>query len=94
MAGVYDLGDVVALTAAFTNSGGTAVTPSSGVTITVKLPDGTTTSPATPSNPSTGNYSYEYAPTQEGLHFYRFVGTGTNAGAGEGKFTVRKSKVI
>ncbi|MGE0722817.1 MAG: hypothetical protein AB7O45_00505 [Alphaproteobacteria bacterium] len=92
MAGLYDLGDVVRLEATFTNTAGTAVDPST-VALTVKPPSGANETP-TPSNPSVGTYRYDYTPTLEGLYRYRFVGTGSNAGAEEGHFTVKKSAVI
>lgn len=88
------LGNVVELTFEVRNTvTGALATPSGGVTLKIKLPDGTTLTP-TPTNPSTGNYAYDYTPTLEGIHNYRYEGTGTNATAEEGQFTVKKSKVI
>ena len=48
------------------------------MTLTITLPDGTTTTPAT-ANPSTGSYSATYVSTMGGLHRARWVGTGANA---------------
>lgn len=48
------------------------------MTLTITLPDGTTTSPAV-TNPSTGSYVATYAAVQGGLHRCRWVATGANA---------------
>jgi uncharacterized phiE125 gp8 family phage protein len=45
------------------------------VTVTVRLPDGTTAAP-TPNNPSTGTYSFDYTTTIIGRHEYDVSATG------------------
>jgi hypothetical protein len=65
---VIDLGDAVRLAASCTDAGGTLVNAGS-VTLTVTLPDGTTTSPAVSNPPAqTGKYSVDYVTTQPGRH--------------------------
>lgn len=52
------------------------------VTLTITLPDGTTTSPIVSNPPTvTGTYVYVYAPTVPGLHAVRWVFSGDNASA-------------
>lgn len=73
----------------------TNISPSGGnvnagtVTLTITLPDGTTTviSPVTPT--STGVYIYDYLTVQDGRHQARWVGTGVNPGAHSEVFDVR-----
>jgi hypothetical protein len=75
-----DLGDVYTLAVEIT-SDGTTLANATSVSLTVTLPDGTTSGSLTPSNPSTGVYQYDYTPSQVGRHSVRWVATGTNAGA-------------
>lgn len=92
MAGLYHLGDVVRIETTFTNPAGTPVVPTS-VVLTIKPPSGANETP-TPTTPSTGVYRCDYTPSLEGLYRYRWAGTGSNAGADEGHFTVKKSAVV
>jgi hypothetical protein len=82
----YDLGAVVPLAIAITSDG---VTPANAgaVALTLTLPDGTTLTP-TPSNPTTGSYTYNYQTTQFGRHLVRWVATGANASAMTDEFEV------
>jgi hypothetical protein len=73
----------------------TNVSPSGGnvnagvVTLTITLPDQTTTV-VTPISPTTtGVYTYDYQTVQAGRHRARWVGTGTNPGAQPEQFDVR-----
>ena len=75
-----DLGDVTTLAVEIT-SDGTTLANATTVRVTVTLPDGTSSGSLTPSNPSTGVYTYDYTPTVVGRHSVRWVATGTNAGA-------------
>lgn len=68
-----DLGGTYALGVAIRNTAGTLVNPST-ITLTITLPDATTVSP-TPTNDSTGLYSYQYTTSQEGRHLARWVTT-------------------
>lgn len=57
-----------------------ALANAGSVTLTITLPDGTTTGP-TVTSPSTGVYVASYVPTQTGRHVARWVATGANASA-------------
>lgn len=83
---MFDLGDVVPLGIDITNASGNPAN-AGAVTLTIGLPDGTTTSP-TPTNPSTGRYEYDYPTVQPGRHTVRWVATGGNAGAYTDAFDV------
>lgn len=76
----YDLGDVARLAVQITDSTGTLANASS-VSLTITLPDGTTSGSLTPTNTSTGVYQYDYTPASVGRYAVRWVATGTNAGA-------------
>lgn len=91
MASEYDIGDSVVLTSTFTVSG--TLTNPGAVTVTIKLPDGTTTTPSA-SNVSTGVYRATYTTTQAGTHWVRFLGTPPAQGAEEISFSVRPSRVL
>jgi len=84
---MYDLGDIIPLTVEVRDSNG-VLAPAGAITLTIGLPDGTTTSP-TPANPTTGRYQCDYAPTMAGRHSVRWVATGTNASAYVDVFDVR-----
>lgn len=75
----FDLGDVVPLTVTTYNASGTPEN-AGAVTLTVTLPDGTTTSPAVTAA-GAGEYRVDYTPAQPGRHGVRWVATGTNASA-------------
>jgi len=63
------------------------------VTLTITLPDDTTTviTPVTPTG--TGVYQYDYQTVQAGRHIARWVGTGANPGAHVEVFDVRPTSV-
>jgi len=82
----YDLGDVVSLAVAITDSTGAAAN-AGAVACTITHPDGTTSTPAV-SNPATGSYTTSITPTQVGRHGVRWVATGANASAFTDAFTV------
>lgn len=72
----FDLGDTVRLTSDATDPGGT-LTNATGATLTITLPDGTTTSPAVTNPPAqTGKYTVDYVSVQAGRHLVRWVFTG------------------
>ncbi|MGW6910253.1 hypothetical protein [Streptomyces sp. NPDC054940] len=72
----FDLGDTVRLAADATDPGGT-LTNATGATLTITLPDGTTTSPAVTNPPAqTGKYTVDYVSAQAGRHLARWVFTG------------------
>ena len=82
----FDLGDVIPLSVAVTDSSGNAAN-ATAVTLTITLPDGTTATPST-TNPTTGTYRCDYSATMAGRYEARWVFTGSNAGAVTDTFTV------
>ena len=93
----YDVGDLVRLTATFTNSAG-VVTDPTAVTCLLKLryvigsTATTYTYPANITKDSTGVFHVDVTPTTEGIWDYRWVGTGTVQAAVEGAFNVPNSE--
>lgn len=75
-----DVGDLYRLTYDHKSPGGDLVNADS-MTVTIELPDTTTTEPVTVTPGSTGKYVYDYQTSQPGRHLARWVGTGTNPGA-------------
>lgn len=72
----HDLGDTVPLTVTVRDSAGVPVNATT-ITLTIQLPDGTTTTPVVANPPaSTGVYAHDFAPSTAGRHAYRFVSTG------------------
>lgn len=90
----YDKGDLVRVTAAFTNAAGTATDPTT-VVCKVRSPSGITTytygTDAELVKDSTGNYHLDINITADGQWWYRWEGTGAVQQAGEGSFTVARS---
>lgn len=93
MANIYDVGDKVRISCAFT-SGGVAIDPTT-IVCKVKEPDLTLTTAtyalAQIVKDSAGVYHYDFTIDQAGSHWYRFEGTGTVVAAAEDEFLVRKS---
>lgn len=84
-----DIGDLVELSAAFTNLAGDPTDPTA-VTLSIKAADGTVTTP-TPTHGATGAYTYLLPITASGVLSYRFAGTGAVVAAEEAKVFVRAS---
>jgi hypothetical protein len=88
----YKRGQVVRMTAAFTNASGVAADPTT-VTLVVEDADGTETT-SSPSNTATGAYRYDLtlgeteALCPAGVWDYRFRGTGAIVAANVGRFRV------
>lgn len=82
------VGDSIELRTTFTVDG--VPTNPTAVTLTVRAPDGTTTTP-TPANTATGVYEATVSADQAGTWIYRWQGTGTVVGADEGTFYVGHS---
>lgn len=75
---MYDLGETVRLAASVRDAGG-ALSNAATVTLTITLPDGTTTSPTVTNPPAqTGQYTVDYVTTQAGRHAWRLVATTPN----------------
>lgn len=91
----YDVGDVVRVTGAFTNSAGTATDPTT-VKHKFTTPAGVTTTythgtDAQLVKDSTGNYHVDIDVTAKGKWRYRWEGLGSGKSALEGYFEVRES---
>lgn len=87
---MYDIGDRVSLSAAFTDEDGTPVIPS-GVICEVQPPSGSTQNLAV--SGTAGTYTAELEPDESGRWWYRFAGTGTYTAAEEGHFYIRRRRV-
>ncbi len=87
-----DLGDLYRCTYTLTSPGGGLVS-STTMTLTITLPDATTTVITPITAVSTGLYQYDYQTVQAGRHQARWVGTGSNPGAHVEVFDVRDSTV-
>jgi hypothetical protein len=85
---VFDLGDVVPLTVEIRDASGALANAGGTVTLTIGLPDGTSSTPAF-TNPSVGRYQCDYSPTMAGRHTVRWVATGTNTSSYSDVFDVR-----
>lgn len=91
----FDVGDLVKLTAAFTNSAGAPSDPA-GLSFKVKDPNGNVTTyvygiDSQVVRASAGNYYVEVSATLAGTWYYRFAGTGNGQAADEGSFSVEAS---
>lgn len=82
----FDLGDPVPLAVQTRDSSGNLANAGT-VTLTIGLPDGTTTTPAV-TNPSPGVYQVFYPTVQAGHHTVRWLGTGINSSAYADSFDV------
>lgn len=88
----YHLGDLVRVTAAFTNTAGTATDPDV-VKLTYRDPSGTETTllygtDAALVKDSTGNYHVDIDANDDGVWYYRWWATGTGQSAESAKFIV------
>lgn len=82
----FDLGAIVTLSVTLTDKDGQPA-DAGLMTLTITLPDGTTTTQTLTSNP-TGFYDFDYPTVQAGRHVVRWVATGANAGAFTDMFEV------
>lgn len=86
-----DVGDLVRLSAAFTDSAGVAADPTA-VTLRLIDPTGVEVDPApTPTHDGTGAYHYDLAIDAAGIWVYRYAGTGAVVAAEEAKVFARSS---
>lgn len=89
----YDIGDEVAFTGTFTELDGTPQDPST-VTFKIRDPSGNVdtlvyNTDAQPTKQSVGVYQVLYTLDEAGEWIYRYVSTGTGAGAGTKRIYVR-----
>jgi hypothetical protein len=87
LTGTYDLGDKVYLSWNTVDSSGAPVNPGT-VTLTIFLPDGTSTTTPT-STASTGAYTASYQPSQVGRYVIAWAATGSYPQAYSDVFEVR-----
>lgn len=92
----YPAGDVARLSVTFTLSG--VNTDPTSVTLSVKVPSGTTTSYIYGSSAivkdATGQYHYDLTLATSGLYEYRWVGTGTVTAANESSLFAGPSNFV
>ena len=96
MTNIYDRGDIVRLTATFTDLSGSPSDPSA-IVLRIKQPDTSIVVhnfPGDISKSATGVYFYDLPINESGDYFYRYESTGTVQAAGESLFHVYKSNVI
>lgn len=84
---MYHVGDLVNLKGTFTDTSSGNLVDATSVTMTVKAPDGTVTTP-TPTHVSTGIYQFQQSATQAGVWTWKMIGTGTGQAANHGSFEV------
>ena len=94
----YAAGNLIRVSAAFTNSGGSAVDPAA-VLLKVRTPAGTVTTytygvDAGLVKASTGNYYYDVDASTRGEWTYRWYSTGSGQAAAEGAFTIEASTFL
>lgn len=93
MASKFDVGDVTRISVVFKNLAGTVVDPTV-VKISIKLPtdvvlEYTYLIGAEVIKDSTGTYHMDYPITIDGMHYYKWTGTGAVYAAEESQFFVR-----
>lgn len=93
---IYDVGDTVRLTASYTDTGGSAVNPTS-VKFVLRDPTGSESTRASGStsvsNPATGSFHTDFFLTLSGTYNWRSYSTGSLNTASEDVFVVRKQWV-
>lgn len=88
MANSYTIGTLVQMSATFTTAGANA--DPSGVVGTVRDAAGVETTP-TVTRDAVGAYHMDFTTVIPGVHYYRFMGTGSLVVAGESSFVVTPS---
>lgn len=93
MAGRIDIGDVMRLKVIFKDLAGAVVDPTA-VTVQIKLPtdvvlEYTYLIGAEVIKDSTGTYHMDYLITMDGMHYYKWTGTGAVYAAEESQFFVK-----
>lgn len=94
----YDIGDVAAISVLVRDSDSHALIDPTTISCTVQPPTGDAVSYTVVGvgegeivRNATGDYEVRHPITLSGLYRYRWVTTGTGAGAEEGSFTVRRT---
>lgn len=94
----YDVGDLVRVSAAFTDDAGTATDPTT-VSIAYKSPAGVTTTLVYGTDPevvrdSAGHYHADIDVTESGTWRFRWFSSGPGQAAEESRFYVREQTVV
>lgn len=94
----FRIGQLIELAGEIRNLAGALADPTT-VTFRIREPDGTLTAKIHGTDPelektATGRYRIEWPATMNGVHWYRFEGTGAVQAAEEASFTVLGSKVL
>lgn len=88
-----DIGDAPTISWALYSDAAKTTPIDATVTLTVKAPSGTTSTPSV-SHDGTGEYSATVEMTAAGTWLYRWLATGTVKAADEGRIIVRESGVL
>lgn len=94
---VYDIGDVVRISATLTQDD-VAVDPG-GLSVVIRRPDGVKIrkvygTDVEVERTAAGAYRIDFTPTLAGPHWYRWTSTGTAAAAGEDRFVVNPANAL
>lgn len=93
----YLIGNIIRLSSYFVSISNVPVDPDD-ITLEIKQPDGTVLTYTYAANEiikvGTGSYYYDFTPTINGIHYYRFSGSGACFAAAEKVFDVQPSAVI
>lgn len=91
----FDIGNVIRLKVVFTDIDGSAVDPTD-VQLNVRLYGGDvetfTFGNGQVQRQATGIYYYDYTPSQPGLYYYRYIGSGDAVAAGDSTFSISSSQ--
>lgn len=90
----HDIGDLIRLNAFFKNIEGQPTDPT-GVTCSLRRPNGTLSTATVVDDPGDGAFHIDAAPVtgQHGIWYYRFTGTGAVQDTVQGAFNVRQPAV-
>ena len=92
MGTTYDVGDTIRHTAAYTDTGGNPIDPTT-ITVRRKTPDGAVTAQTTGiTNPTSGSHYVDTVTTSSGLYEITVSSTGNIVQTVQGWFSVRPSR--
>jgi len=102
MGTTFDIGDVIRVASTFTDTGGVKQDPTqvtyntadpAGTVSTFTRVGATTGTVDSIVRGSSGAFYYDWLATSSGVHTYKVTSTGSYAGAGQGWFNVRRSRM-
>jgi hypothetical protein len=96
MAQQYDIGDMVRCSVIFKNLNDAVIDPTT-ITLKIKLPNATVLeyvylTEAGLIKDSVGNYHYDFLITMDGMHIFKWIGTGNVYAVEESSFFVNPTK--